>query len=140
MASRSPNASKFSFRNPPLNKAVKLDLSLAHRIGAKPYGSNNDFISISNHIPNINCEVGDLLYQKLKPLRTFLQIILVVTLPFMIVKARSHVPENALNISTVHRFKVTLYKLPVCACLIHFALCDLIELPSLNKWRYSLNK
>jgi hypothetical protein len=29
-----------------LNKAVKLDLSLAHRIGAKPYGSNNDLVSI----------------------------------------------------------------------------------------------
>jgi len=115
-----------------LNKAVKLYLSLAHRIGAQPYGSNNNLVSISNHVPDINSEVWDLLHQNLKPLRTFLQIILVVALQFMIVKARSHIRKNGLNISTVNRFEVTLYKLPVYACLIHsFLLCVLIEdLPS----------
>jgi hypothetical protein len=39
-----------------------------------------------------------------------------------------------LNISTVHRFEVTLYKLPVYACLIHSSLFDLIEdLPSVGQ-------
>jgi hypothetical protein len=114
-----------------LDKAVKLYLSLANRIGAKPYGSNHNLVFISNHVPNINCEVWDLLHQNLKPLRTFLQIILVVALEFMIEQVRSHVPDNGLNIPTVHRFEVTLYKLPVYACLIHFSLFDLIEdLPS----------
>jgi hypothetical protein len=110
-----------------LNEAVKFDLSLPHRIGAKPYGSNNDLVSISNHVPNINCEVWDLLHQFLKPLRTFLQIILVVAWQFMIVEVRSHIPKNGLNISTVHRFEVTLYKLSIYACLIHASLSDLIE-------------
>ena len=108
---------------------MELYLPLARCVCTRPDSSNNDFISISNHILNINCEVGDLLHQKLKPSRTFLQIILMVAFQFMIVKVRSHVPENGSNISTVHRFKVTLYKLPVCACLIHFALCDLIDPP-----------
>jgi hypothetical protein len=53
-------------------------------------------------------------------LRTFLQIIRVVALQFMIVKVRPHIPKNGLNFSTVHRFEVALYKLPVSACLIHF--------------------
>jgi hypothetical protein len=110
-----------------LNKAVKLHLSLAHRIGAKPNGSNNNLVSIRNHVPNINCQVWDLLHQNLKPLRTFLKIILVVALQFMIVKVRSHIPKNGLNVSTVHRFEVTPYKLPVYACLIHSSLLSLID-------------
>jgi hypothetical protein len=72
-----------------------------------------------------------LLHQNLKPLSTFLQIILVVALQFVIEKVRSHIPENGLNISTVHRIEVTPYKFRVYACLIHFSLFDLIEdLPS----------
>jgi hypothetical protein len=43
---------------------VKLYLSLAHRIGAKPYGSNNNLVSISNHVPNINYEVWGLASSK----------------------------------------------------------------------------
>ena len=88
---------------------MKLYLSPAHRIGAKPYGSNHNLVPISNHAPNIYCEVWDLLLQNLKPLRTFLEVILVVTFEFMIVKFRSHIPKNGLNISTGHRFEVTLY-------------------------------
>ena len=87
---------------------MKLYLSLAHRIGAKPYGSNNNLFPISNHVSNINCEAWNLLHQKLKPLRTLLQIILVVALQFMIVKVRPHIAQNGLNISTVHRFEMTL--------------------------------
>jgi len=115
-----------------LNKDVKLYLPLGHGIRAKPYSSNNNLVSISNHVPDINSEVWNLLHQNLKPLRTFLQLILVVALQFMIVKVRSNVPKKGWNISTVHRFEVTLYKLPVYACLIHsFLLCVLIEdLPS----------
>jgi len=111
-----------------LDKSVELYFFLAHCVCTRPNGSNNDFISIGNHVPNVNCEVGNLLHHKLKPLRTFLQIMLVVAWQFMIVKIRSHVPENGLNISMVYRFKVTPYKLPVCARLIHVPLCDLIEL------------
>jgi hypothetical protein len=57
-----PAFRKFPFHNSPLNKAVKLYLSLAQRMGAKPYGSNNNLVSIRNHVPNINCEVWDLLH------------------------------------------------------------------------------
>jgi len=63
-----------------------------------------------------------LLQQNLEPLRTFLQIIRVVAFEFMIVELRSHIPKKGLNLSTVHSFEVTLYKLPVCVCLIHFFL------------------
>jgi hypothetical protein len=120
MASPSPSVQQISFHDSPLNKAVKLYPSLAHRIGAKPCGSNNHFVSIGNHVTNINSEIWNLLHQNLKPLRTFLQIILVLAWQFMIVKVRSHISENGWNIATVHRFEVTLYKLPVYACLIHF--------------------
>jgi hypothetical protein len=98
---------------------MKLYLSLAGRIGAKPYGSDNNLVAISNHVAKINREVWDLLHQDLKPLRTFLQIICVVALQFMIVEVRSHIPHNGLSISTAHRFEVTLYELPVYARLIH---------------------
>ena len=67
---------------------MKLHLLPAHRIGAKPYGSNHNLVSLSNHVPHINGEVWDLLHQNLKPLRTFLEIILVVAFEFMIVKIR----------------------------------------------------
>jgi hypothetical protein len=111
--------SKFSARNSPLDKAVKLYLSLADRIGAKPYGSNNNLVSISNHVPNINCEVWDLIHQHLKPLCAFVEIIFVVAFELMVVKVRSHIPKNGLNIPTVHRLEVTLYELSVYACLLH---------------------
>ena len=101
---------------------MELYFFLAHSVFPRPNSSNNDFISIRNHVSNINCEIRNLLHQNLKPLRTFLQIIGVVTLQFMIVKVRSHVPKNGLNFSTVHRFEVALYKLPISACLIHFFL------------------
>jgi hypothetical protein len=116
-----PAFNKLSFRDSPLNKAVKLYLSLGRRIGAKPYGSNNHFVSIGNHVTNIDSEIWNLLHQNLKPLRTFLQVVLVVSRQFMIVKIRSHIPENGWNVSTVHGFEVMLYKLPVYACLIHFS-------------------
>jgi hypothetical protein len=67
------------------------------------------------------------LHQFLEPLHTFLQIVLVVPWQFMIVEVRPHIPKNGLNISTVHRFEVTLYKLSAYACLIHASLSDLIE-------------
>jgi hypothetical protein len=92
---------------------------MAHRIGAKPCGSDNNLVSISNHVAKFNREVWDLLHQNLKPLRTFLQVLFVVALQFMIVEVRSHIPHNGLNISTAHRFEVTLYEVPVCACLTH---------------------
>lgn len=127
MASRSPNAQQIFFPQSSIEQSRETRPFAGHRIGAKPYGSNNDLVSISNHVPNINCEVRDLLHQFLKPLRTFLQIILVVAWQFMIVEVWSHIPKNGLNISTVHRFEVTLYKLSVYACLIHASLSDLID-------------
>jgi hypothetical protein len=91
MASRLPSVQQIFLPQFSIEQAVKLYLSPAHRIGAKPYGSNNNLVSISNHVPDINCEVWDVLHQNLKPLRTFLQIILVVALQFMILKVRSHI-------------------------------------------------
>jgi hypothetical protein len=52
----------------------------------------------------------------------------------MIVKVRTHVPENGVNISTVHRFEVTLYKLSVYACLIHCSLSDLMPRFCPQQW------
>ena len=101
---------------------MELYFSLARCLGPGPNSSNNDFVSICNHVSDINREIRNLLQQNLQPLRTFLQIIPVVTLQFMIVKVRSHIPKNDLNVPTVHRFEVTLYKFPVCAWLIHFSL------------------
>jgi hypothetical protein len=103
-----------------LDESVELYLSLTRRIGAKPYRSHNNLVSISNHVAKFNREVWDLLHQNLKPLRTFLQIIFVIALQFMIVKIRSHIPDNGLNLAAVHSLEVTLYELPVYACLIHF--------------------
>ena len=98
---------------------MELYFFLARWVCSRPNSSNNDFISIRNHISNVNCEIRNLLQQNLEPLRAFLQIISVVARQFMIVKVRSHIPQNGLNFSTVHRFEVALYKLPVATCLIH---------------------
>jgi hypothetical protein len=96
---------------------------VAARTGAMPYGSNNNFVSISNHVPNINCEIWDLLHQKPEASADH-------SCGHLAVHDRKGpvaYPRERLNISTVHRFEVMLYKLLVYARLIHSSLFDLIE-------------
>lgn len=85
---------------------MELNFSLAHCLCPRSDSPNNDFISIRNHVSNVNGEIENLLHQNLKPLRSFPQVIGVVALQLMIVQIRSHVPKNCFNVSTVHRFEV----------------------------------
>jgi predicted ferric reductase len=54
-----------------LNKAVKLYLSLARRISAKPYGSNNNLVSIRNHVgcATANILIGLMIFGRYSPVR-----------------------------------------------------------------------